>query len=187
MSIKKFSILTSIVVGIMLVVTIVLSCITVNVPVSAVPDQFIVYNETAAGTTYDSHRPTKYEQLCKLYKKMTKLSIFDYMVKGHSLVKKPTQDLDNDKGNWTDNNKSNYVCLEMLFDEEQVVVVEIDGDTKAIRFNSLIMKVEKSTLSHDVAIYFSTSTSSYRSYQANPIVVHANQNKLYKYIKSLAD
>ncbi len=188
MNVKKFSILTAVVVGVMLIITIVLGCVPINVPVSPTPDQIVVYNMTSTGITYDKdQRPSKYEKLCKLYKNTTKLSIFDYMLKGQAVTKMPSQDINNTLGNWTDDNKKNYVCIEVIFKETQNVVVEIDGDTKAIKFTSLIMKVEKTFSCHQVAVYFSTSTGSYHSYQTSPILIYAKQNKLFKYIRTLND
>ena len=114
MTLKRFTIISSIIVGIILVLSVVLSCIKVDRGVKVVPDQFIVYNKTTAGTTYDEElRPTKYNKILNLYKNMTKLSIMDYMFKGRSLDTMAAQDLDNNYGTWREDNKSKGLCLEL--------------------------------------------------------------------------
>lgn len=193
MSLKKFSIFTAIIVSILVVLTVVLSCIKVDSGLKIEPDKIIVYLKDSAGVTcYDDsvnqRNKTHFAELKKRYKNMTKLSIMDYMLRGKAVDVTPSQDLDDKYDVWSYSNKSNFYCLELIFKEKQSVVVKIGEDTKVVDFYALIMKVEKSSLSHEVALYFS-STSDYdasKSYSSSPILVNANQNSIYKYLDKMA-
>lgn len=194
MSLKKFSIFTAIIVSVLVVLTIVLSCIKVDGGLNVTPDKIIVYLENSSGITcYDDsgnqRNKAHYAELLKRYNQMTKLSIMDYMLRGEIIDKNPSQDLDDKYDSWSYANKSNYYCMELIFREKQSVVIKYNGDSKVVDFYGLIMKVEKSTLSHKVALYFST-TSDYdtsKSYTSNPILINANQNSLYKYLTKMTE
>ena len=66
------------------------------------------------------------------------------------------------------------------------MVVNIDGNTKVVEFTGLIMKVGKSRLGKEVALYFSTSTSDSKNYSKSPILITMDQNKLYNFIDDIA-
>ena len=189
MTLKRFSIIAAVIAGIIISLTIVLSCVKVNGNISGSPDKVIVYMEDTAGVTcYDNasnqRNKAHYQELVKRYKSMTNLSIMDYMLRGKAVNTDPSQDLRDKYDTWSYSNKSNYYCLELIYKNKQSVVVNVEGSTKVIEYYSLIMKVEKSTLSHEVAVYFST-TEDYdasKTYSASPILINANQNALYSYM-----
>ncbi len=189
MTLKKFGIFTCIIVGIIVVLTVVLGCIKVNCGLDlADPDSIIVYANTSVGLEYSSDTtPSKYKKLNNLKNEMTNLSIMDYMFSGRSLSEKPSQDIDNNYSKWVETNKTNGYCVELIYNDKQTVIVTIDGDTKVIEFYALIMTVEKSTLGHEVALYFSTTEGTSKSYQTNPILITAKQNKLLSYIKEITE
>ena len=118
---------------------------------------------------------------------MTNLSIFDYMEKGISLKAKPSQDYDNKFLPYKNLNKEEGFFLEMQYENTQTIVVEIDGDTKVVEFTGLMMQVENSARASEVALYFSTSTGSSKSYKDNPIIIVAKQRNLYRYLNTLVE
>lgn len=186
MSVKKFSIITSVIVGLMVVMVIVLSCIKVNVGIALVPDKINVYNHTSSAVvSTEELTPTRYQKLLKLYNSMTNLSIADYMFRGKSVQEMPSQDVDNKYSTFSESSKQEEVCIELIFNEKQSLIVSIDGNTKRVEFYALIMTVKKSTLSREVAVYFSGSTGETKYYSNSPILINAKQNALYKYASTI--
>lgn len=186
MTIKRFSIIASIIIGIVLITSIVLSCVKIDNGLNiAQPDKIIIYKESSTGVEFSQEqRPGDFNKLNNLYKNSTRLSIMDHLLNGRNIKELPSQDLDEEYGNWLVSNKENNYCVELIFDEKQSTVVEIEGNTKVVEFYGLIMIVEKSTLGHEVAMYFSNSTSSSKSYTKAPILISAKQNGLYKFIEN---
>lgn len=183
MTLKKFGIFSSIIISLIIITTIVLACVKVDNGLNIdEPEKIIVYAKTATGVTYTKEgTPKNYNELKKLYKEMTNISIFNYMINGESIQKQPSQDL-NSKYEWSSSNKSSYYCVEFKFNKKQTVVVKVDEGTKVIEFYSLIMTVEESNLGKETAIYFTTSEGS-SSYQKSPLLVTAKQDKIYDFIK----
>lgn len=187
MTIKKFSILTLIIVAMVLITTIVLGCVKIDNGLSvSEPDKIIIYKESTTGLELSmDKRPGDFKKVYNLYKDMTDLSIVNHLVNGRGINGQPSQDIDGSEGTWKETYKTSGYCIELIFDEEQSVVVNIDGKTKVIEFYGVIMQVTKNSLGEETAIYFSTSTGSSKSYSSNPILVGAKQNNLYKFIKNL--
>ena len=190
MTLKRFSIFTAIIAGIIIVLTVVLSCIKVDSGLGLTPDKIIVYLEDSAGTTCynnasDQRNQKHFDEIVKRYKKMTKLSLMDYMLHGNVVDTVPGQDYDGEYDSWSYSNRQDNYCLELIFKDKQSVVVKIDGDTKVVDFYGLIMVVKKSNLSHLVAMYFSTNEDydTSKSYSNSPLLVQANQNSLLKYLE----
>ena len=187
MTIKKFSIFTSIIISIVLITSIVLGCVKVDNGLDiANPDKILIYKETSTGLELTaSGRPKDYKKVKNLYNEMTNLSILDHMLNGRGIKDMPSQDIDGLNGTWKESYKTSGYCIELIFDEQQSVVVNVDGSTKVLEFYGLIMRVTKTTLGEETAIYYSSSTGSSKSYSGNPILVATKQNKLYKFIDSL--
>ncbi|MBQ3158219.1 MAG: hypothetical protein IJB98_00830 [Clostridia bacterium] len=187
MTIKKFSIFTSIIVAIVLITSIVLSCVKVDNGLDiASPDKILIYKETSTALELTiEKRPGDYKKVKKLYNDMTNLSIMDRMLNSRGIKDMPGQDIDNINGTWKDSYKTTGYCIELIFDEQQSVVVSVDGNTKVLEFYGLIMRVTKTVLGEETAIYYSSSTGSSKSYNSNPILVATKQNKLYKFIDNL--
>ena len=186
MNIKKFAIVSCCFVLLILATIITLGCVKVNSKLDIdEPTTFVYYVKSSVGVKKSSDEPKIYNNLKKYVNEMTDLSIFDYMVKGISLKAKSGQDYNN-KYKYSYDLKEKGICLEMQFDKTQSIVVEIDGNTKAIEFTGLIMQVKDSSKAQEVALFFSTSTGESKTYKEdNPILIVAKQNKLYDYISSL--
>ena len=187
---KKFSIIASIIASLIVVLVVVLGCVKVNNNLKIDdPDSILVYSKsTVAKAEYTSENsPSIYNKLKNLYNNMTNLSIFDYMLSKNDINTKPTQDIDNEFKQWTNVNKENGYCVEFIYNVEnkQTVVVTVDGDTKVVEFYGLIMQVEDNKGVQKIALYFSISTGSSKTYSDNPIVVLGKQNDMLKYINSL--
>lgn len=190
MNFKKFAIIASVFISVIIITMVVLACIPVNFELGVDEPKYFKYyvnSSTDGGEKSSEESPKIYNNLNKLFKKSTKLSVFDYMTKGLSLKAKPTQDTEKKFSPYTTNMKEKNVCLEVVFENKQTVVVEIDGDTKVIEFYSLFMILNESSRAHEVALYFSTSTGSYKDYSSStePIVIVAKTNKLFDYVSSL--
>jgi len=189
MNLKRFSIIASVIIGLIIATIITLSCIKVDSGLDIDnPSKIIVYAKNSVGVQYSMEEtPSKYKKAKKCYEDMTNLSIFDYMVTGKSLKQKPSQDINQKYETWKESNKNTFYCVELIFKEKQSVIVTIDGKTKVVEFYALIMKVDKTTTSEEVAMYFSTSEGTSKSYSTSPILINAKQNKLYDLAKSLVE
>ena len=189
MNFKKFAIFSCVIVAIIAATMVVLGCIRVNSKLDIEePTTFVYYLKTSVGlekTKTDS--PKIYNNLKKKVDEMTNLSIFDYMAKGISLKAKPGQDYDNNFPPYRNLNKEEGFFLEMQYERTQTIVVEIDGNTKVVEFTGLMMQVKNSARASEVALYFSTSTGSSKSYKDNPIIIVAKQKNLYRYLNTLVE
>ena len=189
MNLKRFSIFTSIIIAIIIATVITLSCIKIDNGLKTdEPVKFNLYAKTSVSTQYSkTETPSKFNEVNELYKEMTRLSLLDKTLTGRKMHAMPSQDIEQNYPTWKEANKSDYYCLEVIFEEKQSITVSIDGNTKVIDFYGLIMKVTKSTTSKEVAMYFSTSEGTYKSYSTSPILINANQSGMYKYIDKLAE
>ena len=187
MNLKRFGIIASIIIVLIIATTIVLGCVKVNNGLDLdQPSKIVIYNKSSVGVEYTSETtPSKYNKVKEMYEEMTSLSVFDYMLNGISLNQQASQDLSQDYATWKESNKSNNYCLELIFSEKQSVVVSINGNTKVVEFYALIMTIEESSHGKETALYFSTSSGTSKSYSTSPILVTAKQSKLYDYISNL--
>ncbi len=192
MTIKKFSIFTSIIAGIIIVLLVTLSCIKVNGNITGAPDRAIAYLKSSTGVTCDETRNAKhFEKIKKLYSQMTNVSVFDYLASGEAVDTFSTQDLDDNKNYPSSTEKQENYCLELIFKDKQTVIIKIDGDTKVIEFYSILFVVKKSALSEVVEVYYS-STEDFESSKSyynckKPLYLRANGNKLVKYLSYMEE
>ena len=187
---KKFSIIATIVASLIVIMVVIFGCLRINNGLKIKdPDSIIVYAKStvAVGEYSKDNAPETYETIKNLYNNLTNLTMFDYMLSKNSIDTKPTQDLKNEFKQWTNTNKQSGYCVEFIYNvgNKQSVVVTVDGDTKVIEFYGLIMQVEESNDVQKIALYFSTSTGSSKTYSDSPIVVIGKQNELFKYVSSL--
>ena len=189
MNLKRFSIISAIIVGLVLVATIVLSCVKIDNPLQiATAEKITVYSQTSAGVDFSmKDTPAKYKRLVKEIENMTKLTIFDCMLKDYDLKREPSQDVDKkyptfDKSKTT----TEKYCVELVFDEEQEMKVVVDQDTKVIKFTALIFALSSENGGQELALYYSTTgvNEDYKTYTTQPILIKAKTNKLLEYIKS---
>ena len=189
MNLKRFSIISAIIVGLVLVATIVLSCVKIDNPLQiATADKITVYSQTSAGVDFSmKDTPAKYKRLVKEVENMTKLTIFDCMLKDYDLKREPSQDVDKkyptfDKSKTT----TEKYCVELVFDEEQEMKVVVDQDTKVIKFTALIFALSSENSGQELALYYSTTgvNEDYKTYTTQPILIKAKTNKILEYIKS---
>lgn len=191
MTLKKFSIISAVIAVLLIAVVTVLACVRVDNGINVdEPTKILVYAKTSTPITYsEEETPKKFNELKKLYKEMTNLTILQHAVSGNKIKKQPAQDVEGKNGNWTSSNKSSYNCIELKFDKEQKIIINVDGDTRVINFTALIMKIEDKKKVEEVAIYFSQTDveTDSKSYKSNPIIVKAQQNKLFEYIEKIAE
>lgn len=128
-----------------------------------------------------------YNDILKKYNEMTNLSYFSLLTNGNNLGQKITQDEKSESGAWSEFNKVNYYCIEMIFDTVQTQMLNINGNTKRIDFYSIIFKVEDIKKPTNIVIYYSSSESlSYvNGTKSFPLIVRGNTISLYNYINEL--
>jgi len=191
MNLKRFTIISSIIMTIILVAIITLSCVKVDNSLKIDDPSIIrIYAKSSVPVEYsEEETPSKYNKVLKLFKATTKLSIMDYMISGRPLNMKPSQDINEPLKyeTWKESNKSNYYYIELIFEEKQSIIVSIDGNTKVVEFTAFIMKVQKSRFGKEVALYPSTSTQDKKNYASGPILLTMEQNKLYNFIDKIAE
>jgi len=129
-----------------------------------------------------------YTKVIKLYKEMTQSSYFDIFIVGQKLGRTLTQDEDAEIQSWTEFNKVNYNCVEMIFENPQKQILMINGSTKRVDFYSIIFVVEDLTGLNEIAIYYSVENDQnyLNSGKSRPFVVRANLEKMYKYMTDLS-
>ena len=189
MNLKRFSIISAVIIGILVTTLITLSFIKVDNSLNIDdPSKIIVYSKSTIGAQYSLETtPSKYKKAKKCYDSMTNLSVVDYMISGKNLKLEPSQDVDQKYSTWKESNKSNNYCVELIFDEKQSIIVTVDGNTKVIEFYGLIMMLNKTNNGGEVAMYFSTSEGTSKSYTTSPILLNGKQNALYKLAQSLEE
>ena len=189
MNLKKFSIISLIIIGIIAVTTIVLSCVKVNNPLEVDnPSKIIVYAESSSAlvTCTEKDRPSDYKKLVDGVKDMTNLSIFECMLNDYDLKRMASQNVDKEYPSFSKSTlTSNNHCIELIFENKQEIIISCEGDTKVIEFYALIFTLEKSTSGQEIELYYSTSTDEYKTYTKTPILINAKTNKLLKLVKSI--
>lgn len=191
MNLKRFSILSAIIVAIIAITTVVLSCVKIDNPIGLPQaDIIMVYSKSSSGLEYSKNdTPEKYNRLVEEVNNMTKLSVMDCMINDWDLHRTPSQDINNtykkfDKYAVT---PENY-CVELIYEEKQELLIEFEGDTRVIPFYALLFVVEETKHGQEIALYFSTtddidSVKTYSS-SSNPILIKGDTSKLFKYITS---
>lgn len=192
MNFKRFAIIASVFIGLIIVTLTTLGCIHINNALEIEePSKIVYYVKSAVGVTRtEKESPKVFNTIKEKFNKSTNLSVFDYMAKGISLKSNPTQDYNNEFSPYSATLKENGVCLEFIYENKQSIVVEIDGNTKVVEFYSFIVEVKNSASANEIALYFSTSSGEYKDYDnagKNPIVIVAKQKSLHKYIMSLVE
>ena len=125
MNLKRFSIISSIIMGVLIVTLVTLSLIRVDNGLNLDdPSKIILYPKTSAGTHYtEDETPGKFKQAKKLYEEMTNLSVLDYMLAGKSLNQEPSQDVDQIYNTWKEANKTNSYCMELILMKNKALLL----------------------------------------------------------------
>jgi len=130
-----------------------------------------------------------YNNITKLYKEMTQISYFNIFIVGQTLGRTLTQDENAEIDSWTEFNKVNYDCVEMVFEKPQKQLLTIDGSTKRVDFYSIIFVVEDIEGLNEIAIYYAVNDDQnyLNSGKSRPFIVRANMERMYEYLKKLAN
>ena len=187
MKYKKFSIVASIIAALIVVMVVIFGCLKVNNGLEINnPDSILVYSKSVVANEYTlEETPSVYNKLKSLYKEMTNLTVFDFMLSKNDIHTKPTQDINNKYKEWTNVNKQSGYCVVFLYNEKQSIIISIDCDTKVIEFYGLIMQVSENVGVQKIALYFSTTSGSSKTYSDSPIVVIGKQKAMFNYVKEL--
>ena len=188
MNLKRFTIISSIIIALIVVATIVLGCVKVDNPL-ALPnaDVIVVYSEGSSVEYTKEGTPAKYNRLAKEVKNITKLTILECMVNDYDLKRVPSQALDGKYDSFSKSTATseNY-CVELVYEKKQSLLVSYEGDTKVVEFYALLFIVEESGNGQEIALHFSTTEGidSYKSYTKSPITIEGKTDKLLVYINS---
>ena len=188
MNIKKFSIYSSIIVSVMIIVCIV--CCFIKIPTtfgfSSNPTSITVYNYNASSTgitvTETNSYADYYKKLYSEFKNTTNLTVFQRISSGANIYKKPSQDIKQSKPTWS-SVKGGNVTIELLFKEKQSIIVYINGYSRQIDFYGVAMIVSSSPFVHEVSLYYKTTTSG--SYTSSPILIQMDTKELHKTISNM--
>lgn len=188
MNIKKFSIYSSIIVSVMIIVCIV--CCFIKIPTtfefSSNPTSITVYNYNASSTgisvTETNSYADYYKKLYSEFKNTTNLTVFQRISSGANIYKKPSQDIKQSKPTWS-SVKGGNVTIELLYKEKQSIIVYINGYSRQIDFYGVAMIVSSSPFVHEVSLYYKTTTSG--SYTSSPILIQMDTKELHKTISSM--
>ena len=186
MSLKKFGIVSGIFIAVVIVITIVLSCVKTTTMLNIDdPSSIVVYNYNTVGTTYSKENTkAKYDKILKEVKNIGKLSILDRAVNKVDVNDTISQDINKKYPQWTgDANLKNGICVELKFEKTQSQIVYVDGDSKRIDFKQIIFVVPEDGKTQEIAIYFMISSGA--TYSASPMIINANCKSLLKTIKSV--
>ena len=188
MSLKKFTIFSSIIIACMVIVCIVCCFITIpsTFQFSSNPTSITVYNYNLSSTgitaTESNTNAENYKKLYEEFKKLTNLTVFQRISSGANIYEKPSQDVNQKKPTWS-SVKGGNATIELLFNEKQSIIVYINGNSRQIDFYGLAMVVSSSSFVHEVSLYYKTTTSG--TYTSSPILIQMKTNKLYKVINSM--
>lgn len=152
------------------------------------PKSINVYYASTSETTYEKGTEN-YNKILKGYTQMTRFSLFNQVASGFHINEKTNQDLSGNSS-WSETNKlsSGWFSVEFIYDENQKVVVEVDGNTRVITFRSLIFLIDNSDERQDLKIYFSTldtrvyNTSESKAY---PFIVQAKTADFYNTLQEI--
>ena len=187
MSIKKFSIYTSIILSVMIVASIICCFITIPSPLKFKNDPTTItvydYSQSSTGkiTEKTNVYSNEYNKLLKEFKNTTNLTVFQRIASGANIYKKPSQDLKQTKPTWS--SVKGGVTIEITFKEKESMVLYVNGNTKKIDFVSLAMVVSSSNLVHEAVLYFKSPTD--KNYNSTPILIQMKTNGLNRLIRSI--
>lgn len=183
MNLKKFGIISEIFIAIIIVLSIVLSCVTTTTSMEmADPATITVYDHNVLGTTYSKENtPTKYKNLLNEIRNIGKMSVLTRAINKVELHDTISQDINGDFANWAgDSNLKNNICIELKFNETQSQIVYVDGDSKQIDYKQLIFILPEDGKVQEMAIYFMISSGA--NYSASPMLMTVNCKNLFNYI-----
>ncbi len=186
MNLKKFSIASGIFTALIIVLSIVLSCIkTTTSFIIEKPSAISIYNHSTVSTTYsETNTKSKYYELYEKLKNIGTISILERAINKIEVNDTLSQDVNRYLPNWAgDSNLKNNICIEIKYETTQSQIVYVDGDSKKIDYKQLIFILPEDGKTQQIAIYFMISSGS--TYSASPILMNVNCKDLYNYIKTL--
>ena len=189
MKLKTFSIISSIFIGVIIILSIVLVCVkTTTAFTCSAPSTINVYNHKTVSTSYTkTDTPVNYEKLWAEIKNIGKLSVLDRIVNKYEIDDKISQDIQGKNGKWDSeadtNNKKENIVIELEFEEKQSQIIYVDGDSKLIEYKKLIFVAPEDGKSRELVVYFMISDGS--AYSTNPFLIHGNCKNLIKVINNL--
>lgn len=154
------------------------------------PYKVMVYNRSTTAIDNGFERGSeKYSKSMEKFKEVTNLSIFDWLIHENSLEIMPGQDVDGNYATFSTDMKTEYVAVEMLFDSSasQDIIVNVDGATKVVSFDCIIVILPTNNNYSDIVIYYSLGSSrqdeQYKLCQ--PIIIKGRAGALVDFANSL--
>ncbi len=195
---KIFSIITAVFAVAVTVLLTTLACVKRNVPLNnGQPYRILVYNHSTTalkslktGEVGYSKEDSEYSEILNKLNSTTTLSLFDWLIHENTLNLAPSQDLNKTFSSYTTEMKSEYIAVELWFageNAEQDVVVWIDGVSKVISYNRIILIIPSTNNYSNIVAYFSLDSNDWESQykSCQPIILKGRAGELVSYIKTL--
>lgn len=191
---KVFSIISAAIAVMIIALLVTLSLVKRNFALSIDnPSKIMIYNRSA--TAFENgfeEGSTKYNEALKKFKEITNLSIFDWLIHENTLEYKPSQDVDNGFSKYSSDMKTEYVAVEMLFtgeNNQQDIIVSVDGATKVVSFDCIMVILPLNNSFSDIVVYYSLGSSNYNEQYklCEPIILKGRAGVFVDYVNSLTE
>lgn len=190
---KKYLLSVGCFLGVMLLLFILMLVVPIQekIPVQA-PTTIRVYNQSLSPKTIQpGSQKEQFDTLFSYFQNMTKVSMFERLCADNTFFSGIKQPKNGKTYAYSNTIQSKGVCMELLFEEKQSLVITIDGNTKKIETKAILFEVKPAKTAYVIQIYFGINNSStspqYISSDGNsyPLLTVAKTNKLYNYIVEL--
>ncbi len=188
---KTFSIIAAIISGLVVMFLITTCFIKTNVSIASNnPYQILVFDRSTTATKQNGYsaEDKEYNKVLKKLKSVSSVSIFKRLVNGTSLKVGVEQDIDNTFATWNTSFKQKNVVVELIYDKQQDLIVEYNGNTKVIYYYCISYVIPISDKLSDIVIYYATTNGSGKdnSYASNsPLVIKGETKNFVKFVESL--
>ena len=189
---KIFAIISSVFAVAICILLVTLSFVRKNVTLGiGDPYMIMVYNKstTALEGGYQKGNE-KYNKVLEKLNEVTNLTLFDWLLHENSLNITPSQDLDNQFSQYSTDMKSEYIAVEILFsgdNHQQDTVVTVNGNTKVVSYDCIIMILPTNNNYSDIVVYYSLgSPNQDEQYKVcQPIILKGRAGSFIKFVSTL--
>ena len=189
---KIFSIIAAVMSGLVIALLVTTCFIKTNVNSKANDPKFIyVFDKSTTATVSNGYNvdSKEYKDILNNLNKLTRVSIFDRLVNNTDV--KPTfqQDVEGKYSKWTTDLKLDNIVVELVYDQQQDMVVYVGEDTRVISYFCLAYVIPLNNKFSDLIIYYSITNSDSakdESYaDCTPISVKCKAGKFNKFVSTL--
>lgn len=190
---KIFSIIAVSLMSLILVFVAVLCFVKKNVNIKyGTPETIYVYNKATTPTSTFTASDEEFDKVLKELKNITKMSLFNRLVKLNTLNTKVTQDLDSKYASWETSMKQDNLVIELYFGTRmQDTVVYYNENSKVVSYYYLAYVIPTDGNFNEIAVYFCDTTDSTASvkdknYQGHkPLIITGFTKNIIQYVNGL--